>query len=78
MIVTVPWSEMQGLDRDAGGDSRAGPWPPTSDLLQVTQAQCLSRGETHVVVLCNFINLMKLPNVETLVFWVPASNNFMF
>ena len=38
----------------------------------------LSRGETHVFVHCTFINLMKVPNVETLIFLVPASNHFMF
>ena len=26
----------------------------------------------------NFINLMKIPNEETLIFWVPASKHFMF
>ena len=38
----------------------------------------LSCGETHDAVHWSFINLMKLPNVETLIFWVPASNHFMF
>ena len=38
----------------------------------------LSRGETRVFVHCTFINLMKVPNVETLIFLVPASNHFMF
>ena len=40
--------------------------------------KALSRGETHVFVHCTFINLMKVPNVETLIFLVPASNYFMF
>ena len=38
----------------------------------------LSRGETHDAVHGSFINLMKLPNVETLIFLVLASNYFMF
>ena len=38
----------------------------------------LSRGETYDAVHGSFINLMKLENVETLVFLVPASNHFMF
>ena len=37
----------------------------------------LSRGETHDAVHGSFINLMKLPNVETLIFLVPASTHFM-
>ena len=43
-----------------------------------TCAGALSSGETSVVVYCNFINLMKLPNVETLIFLVPASSHFIF
>ena len=38
----------------------------------------VSRGETHVFVHCTFINLMKIPDEETLIFLVPASNHFMF
>ena len=38
--------------------------------------QC--RGETHVFAHCTFINLMKEPNEETLIFLVQASNQFMF
>ena len=38
----------------------------------------LSRGETHAAVHGSFIILMNLPNVETLIFLVPASNHFMF
>ena len=38
----------------------------------------LSSGETHDAVHGSFINLMKLPNVETLIFLVPASNHFIF
>ena len=50
----------------------------------------LSCGETHVLVhctvfvfcvICTFIDLIDLinvPNVETLIFWVPASSHFMF
>ena len=32
----------------------------------------------HIPVHCTFINLMKLPNIETLIFLVSASNHFMF
>ena len=32
-------------------------------------AAALSRGETLVFVHCTFINLMKVPNVETLLCW---------
>ena len=49
--------------------------------LRRTYGPSLSRGETHDAVHGRFINLMKLPNVEiveTLIFWVPASNHFMF
>ena len=38
----------------------------------------LSCSETHDAVHGSFVNLMKLPNVETLIFLVPASNHFMF
>ena len=43
----------------------------------IFMAWILSSCETHVV-LCNFINLMTLPKVETLIFLVPALNHFMF
>ena len=46
--------------------------------LALMAAQNLSRGETHVFVHCTSINLMKVPNVETHIFLVPASNHFMF
>ena len=35
-------------------------------LIDVEKGLALSRGETHAAVHCSFINLMKLPNVETL------------
>ena len=41
--------------------------------------QCsLSRGETHVFVHCAFINLMKAPNEQILLFNKVPSNHFMF
>ena len=40
--------------------------------------QVLSRSETHDAVHGSFINLMKLPNIETLISLVQASNHFMF
>ena len=33
------------------------------------EAMTLSRGETHVFVHCTFIILIKVPNVEALIFW---------
>ena len=44
----------------------------------VGQAAPLFRRETHDAVHGSFIKLMKLPNAETLIFLVPASNHFMF
>ena len=41
-------------------------------------AKSLRQGETHDFVYCTFINLMKEPNSETFIFWVPALNHFMF
>ena len=52
----------------AGPCRLAGSWGPAEPLAGAP-AGSLSRGETHVVVHCSFINLMKLPNVETLIFW---------
>ena len=42
----------------------------------VKTGRLLSRDETHDAVDGSFINLMKLRNVETLIFLVPASNHF--
>ena len=38
----------------------------------------LSRGETHDPLLWSFINLMKLPNVGSLIFNKVPSYHFMF
>ena len=38
----------------------------------------LSRCQTHDVVHWSCIKFLKLPNIETLIFVVPASNHFMF
>ena len=38
-----------------------------------TQALDLRRSKTHVFVQYTFINLMKGPNEEALIFWVSAS-----
>ena len=48
------------------------------NLAGYESARFLSLCETYVVVNFNFIDLMKLQNVETLIFLVPASNHFMF
>ena len=40
-----------------------------------TGAEALSRGEAHDAVHGSFINLMKLPNVETLIFWYPQAEH---
>ena len=47
-------------------------------LNQAAAREDLSRGETHDAVHGSFINLMKLLNVEKLIFLVLASNHFMF
>ena len=55
------------------------PWIRVGQCLWAERkAVALSRGETHVSVHWTFINLMNGPNVETLIFLVPASNHFMF
>ena len=63
-----------------GGKENRGGQTATCPPLRAggTARSNLSRGETHDAVHGSFINLMKLPNVETLIFLVPASNNFMF
>ena len=48
------------------------------DFVFIRPPGALSRCETHVCVHCLFINIMNGPNVETLIFLVPASNHFMF
>ena len=48
------------------------------DKSSITKHEDLSSGETHAAVHVSFIDLMKLPNVETLIFLVTASNQFMF
>ena len=50
----------------------------TVEPFKVAAVAHLFRSETHVVVLCNFIDLIKLPNVETLICLVPPPNHFMF
>ena len=44
----------------------------------ITPPKGLCRGETHDPAHCTFINLLNVPNEGPLIFWVPASNHFMY
>ena len=46
--------------------------------LGLAGCQALSSSETHDAVHWSYINLMKLPNVETLIFWYHCDERMSF
>ena len=73
-----PWLASVKGGRGTGSHSHrdCDPGPPAGlcgghSESRSSESDRLSRGETHDAVHWSFINLMKLPNVETLIFLVP-------